>query len=168
MAFTKAFDLAFEHTVGLEGGYVNDPDDPGGETKYGISKRSHPNVDIANLTVVGAKAIYFSSYWTPLQLDRLELHVASEVFDTAVNMGSSTATRILQKSLVYLGHDIVVDGAMGPRSIDAANKVVPASDLLKVFKALRVARYVELCEDNPTLRKFARGWLNRVEFKEAA
>ena len=58
-SFDEIIDIVLEH----EGGYVNDPDDPGGETNFGIAKRSHPDVDIANLTKAGAKEIYKAEYW---------------------------------------------------------------------------------------------------------
>ena len=65
------FDQAFAIVIGEEGGYVNDPNDPGGETKYGIAKNSHPNVDIANLTLDQAKAIYKTEYWDKVFGDTL-------------------------------------------------------------------------------------------------
>jgi lysozyme family protein len=82
------FDRAFTIVVGIEGGLVNDPKDPGGVTKYGISKRQYPDVDIANLTVEQAKAIYLRDYWNTHDLDSLEYGKALLVFDTAVNGGN--------------------------------------------------------------------------------
>lgn len=81
------FDVAFGIVVGLEGGYVNDPKDPGGETKYGISKRRYPNIDIPRLTLDEAKAIYFRDYWNSEGCDKLEWTEALLVFDCAVNGG---------------------------------------------------------------------------------
>jgi lysozyme family protein len=85
------FEAAFLLVVGAEGGYVNDPNDPGGETKYGISKHSYPNVDIANLTYDGAKAIYLRDYWTPLSLDSKPWATALLKFDASVNQGMGYA-----------------------------------------------------------------------------
>ncbi len=85
------FDRAFELTVGLEGGYTNDPKDPGGETKYGISKRWNPDVDIKNLTVDQAKAIYLKRYWTPCGCDSLPYPVDCLTFDRSVLYGPADA-----------------------------------------------------------------------------
>jgi lysozyme family protein len=86
-----SFEKAMEFLLKWEGGYVNDPRDPGGETKYGISKRSHPNVDIANLTVEQATAIYKRDYWDALNLDALPPCFGIAVFDAAVNCGKAKA-----------------------------------------------------------------------------
>jgi lysozyme family protein len=87
------FDTAFNLVVGIEGGYSNDPADPGGETKFGISKRAYPQVDIANLTLEQAKAIYLRDYWHLCKCDELPADMALLVFDAAVNQGVSAALR---------------------------------------------------------------------------
>ena len=75
-------------TIGVEGGYVNDPVDPGGETKYGISKRSYPQVDIKNLTLDGAAEIYERDFWNRMRLSELtSQRIAWKVFDIEVNTG---------------------------------------------------------------------------------
>lgn len=79
-----------------EGGYVNDPNDPGGETKYGISKRSHPQLDIANLTEADAKAIYERDYWQASGADELLWPLSLAHFDSAVNAGVGQARSWLQ------------------------------------------------------------------------
>jgi lysozyme family protein len=81
------FLAAFALVVGEEGGYVNDPQDPGGETKYGISKRSYPNLDIAGLTLEQAQGIYYSDYWGALGLDTKPWNQALLLFDAGVNQG---------------------------------------------------------------------------------
>lgn len=80
-----SFDRAFELTVGVEGGYVNDSHDPGGETKYGIAKMYHPNVDIKNLTLDQAKEIYLKEYWIPAGCDNQPFPMDICLFDSAVN-----------------------------------------------------------------------------------
>lgn len=85
------FDRAFGIVVGLEGGYVNDPRDPGGETKYGISKRSYPDLDIASLTIEDAKLIYLRDYWGKAGCDALQYPMDVIVFDSAVNQGVAQA-----------------------------------------------------------------------------
>lgn len=81
------FDDAFTIVVNIEGGYVNDSRDPGGETKYGISKRRYPKEDIPNLTLDRAKALYLRDYWKAQDCDAMEWGKALLVFDSAVNGG---------------------------------------------------------------------------------
>lgn len=81
----------------LKDGYVNDPHDPGGETKYGISKRAHPDEDIKNLTLERAGEIYFQDYWLPNHCFQLDWPMNLCVFDTAVNMGTGNVKRIQKK-----------------------------------------------------------------------
>lgn len=85
-----------EKTIKLEGGYVNDPDDPGGETKFGISKRSYPHVEIASLTPEAAAEIYKKDFWDKLHLDSYTFKPFRwKLFDIAVNMGIGTASAFL-------------------------------------------------------------------------
>lgn len=92
------FDKAIEFVLKWEGGYVNHPDDPGGETKYGISKRAYPDLDVANLTLDDAKVIYKRDYWDKAECDGLETHLAMIVFDTAVNCGVNKAKEFFKKA----------------------------------------------------------------------
>lgn len=85
------FSQCFAVVVGEEGGYVNNPADPGGETKFGISKRSYPNLDIANLSIEKAQAIYLTDYWLRAGCDKLRPPMALIVFDAAVNNGPGRA-----------------------------------------------------------------------------
>jgi lysozyme family protein len=84
-------DRALTFVLQREGGYVNNPADPGGETNMGISKRNHPTLDIKNLTVAQASDIYEREYWQAAGCDQLPWPASLVVFDTAVNMGVSTA-----------------------------------------------------------------------------
>lgn len=85
------FDICFDRLMGNEGGYVNDPDDPGGETNWGISKRSYPHLDIKNLTREDAKQIYFRDFWQKINGGLIDKRVAFQVFDFAVNSGPARA-----------------------------------------------------------------------------
>jgi lysozyme family protein len=87
----EIFNEAVEFVLRWEGGYVNDPNDPGGETKYGISKRAHPDLDIKNLTLDEAKNIYYNDYWLKADCDHYFFPANYLMFDTAVNMGISRA-----------------------------------------------------------------------------
>jgi len=87
----KEFEKALKFVLKWEGGYCNDPNDPGGETKYGISKKSYPNEDIKNMTLERAKEIYWDNYWLKADCDILDFPMNLICFDTAVNLGVSKA-----------------------------------------------------------------------------
>src|SRR4051812_42260066 len=92
------FDVAFDRLINHEGNYVNNPADPGGETKFGISKRAYPNVDIKNLTRDQAKEIYRKDFWNVVG-DSVDAAIRFQVFDFAVNAGIQTAIRKLQDAV---------------------------------------------------------------------
>jgi len=91
----KDFNIALKFVLKWEGGYSNDPNDPGGETKFGISKRSYPELDISKLTLKQAKEIYYQNYWLKAGCDTLPYPFNIVVFDTSVNMGKRRALEIL-------------------------------------------------------------------------
>lgn len=142
------FDEAFEKLIGHEGGYVNNPADPGGETKYGISKRSYPNVDIAALTLDEAKAIYKRDFW----LDALPGAVAFQVFDASVNSGRRQAIKWLQRAV-----GAVDDGVLGTETL---LKLSTASfgTVVARFNAERL----EFMTNLPTWQQFGKGWARRI------
>ena len=144
------FDTAFNRLIDSEGGYVNDPADPGGETKFGISKRSYPDVDIANLTLEQAKAIYLRDFWNPLG----DAHPAIkfQCFDFAVNSGIGTAIRKLQ-----LAVGVADDGHWGPKSA-AALAAMDLNDVLMRFAAQRLLFMTSLS----TWGEFGKGWARRI------
>jgi lysozyme family protein len=165
---TANFKIAFKEIIDIEGGYVNNPNDKGGETKYGISKRAYPNLDIKNLTLKKAEEIYYNDYWMALKLDYVkDLKISLELFDTAVNMGVSTASRMLQGSLNLMNRngktfaDLLVDGNIGTKTILAYDKV-DKSILLKVLNGMQFKRYVDIVTKNPAQEEFFNGWMKRV------
>jgi lysozyme family protein len=91
-----SFEKAIEFTLKWEGTYSNDPNDPGGETKYGISKRAYPYLDIKNLTLDEAQEIYRTEYWEEAVCNMFPEPFDMVLFDTAVNMGSGRAKTLLQ------------------------------------------------------------------------
>ena len=118
------FDTAFTRLLGAEGGYCNNPQDPGGETKWGISKRQYPQVDIAGLTQDGAKVIYKRDYWTPCRVEELPMEVRFDVFDGAVHSGCRQSVKWLQ-TICGVSADGVVGGyACGCRSDSRAVREV--------------------------------------------
>jgi lysozyme family protein len=144
------FDEAFDRLLGHEGGYVNDPNDPGGETSWGISKRSYPNVDIKNLTRDGAKAIYLRDFWEPL--GNADGAIKFQVFDFAVNGGLSTGLRKLQAAI-----GVADDGHWGPVSAGALARM-DKNDVLLRFNAQRIRYYTSLSK----WPRYGAGWVNRV------
>lgn len=145
------FDRAFEHVVGVEGGYVNDPRDPGGETRYGISKRAYPNEDIRNLTLDRAKQIYWRDYWDACKCDSIPSPLNLYVFDAAVNQGISVAIRVLQGVL-----GLTQDGIIGPKTIAAAS--VAGSEKVALYLADRAMRYAKTANFDT----YGRGWMKRM------
>ncbi|MEP6587520.1 MAG: glycosyl hydrolase 108 family protein [Polaromonas sp.] len=145
MEFNTAFDRLIEH----EGGYVNNPHDPGSETRFGISKRSYPGVDIKNLTREGARAIYLKDFWSPLG----DAHPAIkfQVFDFAVNSGIQTAIRKLQTAI-----GVADDGHWGPQSA-ARLAGIDLNDVLLRFIAERQDFWCSLS----TWATFGKGWIRR-------
>lgn len=159
-------DERFEHAVSFvlahEGGYSNDIDDDGGETKFGISKRIYPDLDINTLTVEQAKAIYKRDFWEPqLYKDIKDVNLATKVFDLAVNMGSIWAHRLVQRALRATGQDILEDGILGPMTLTAINKA-DLTDLLAALKSEAAGYYRTLAATQPRQAKFLKGWLKRA------
>ena len=129
MASTQGSD--FEHsamaTFGtFEGGYVNDPDDPGGETKFGISKRSYPNEDIPNLTLERAKFLAKRDFWYPMRLDTLNCQmIADNLFDFAFHHGVRSVGKKFQFILARpFGFEGKIDGILGGVTIGFANELL--------------------------------------------
>ena len=151
------FSKAIEKTLANEGGYINDNADRGGETNFGISKKSYPDIDIKNLTENEAKTIYKQDYWDKLKADRIESqNVASALFDTAVNMGVRTASKMIQSCV-----DTQSDGFIGAKSLKAINATNEELLLLR-FKLAKIARYAYITEKRPANKKYLLGWINRT------
>lgn len=100
----KTFDKVIKFVLAQEGGYVNDPFDPGGETKYGISKKAYPFEDIKNMTEERASQIYYEDYWEKAGCESLEWPLDAVVFDTAVNLGVSRAKVLLKYSKTWIDY----------------------------------------------------------------
>lgn len=161
-----AFEYAFNKTLALEGEYVNDPDDPGGETKWGISKKAYPDLDIGALTLNKAKYLYRRDYWEALHLGMIRNQaVAAEIFDMAVNMGPKFSVRSVQKALNFLGEKLIENGIIGHNTIKALNDWA-SRDVKALFICLngfQYMRYVEIVNYKPGLKRFSRGWAKRLQ-----
>ena len=93
------FETAVDFVLTAEGGLVDDPSDPGGLTNFGISQRAYPHLNIRELTIADAKALYRKDYWDRCSCGKLPHAIALVVFDAAVNQGASASIRMLQRSL---------------------------------------------------------------------
>jgi lysozyme family protein len=144
------FDEAFTRLLGSEGGYTNNSADPGGETNWGISKRSYPHVDIKNLTRAGAQEIYMKDFWQPLT--DASPAVRFQAFDFAVNSGIQTAVRKLQQAV-----SAADDGHWGPKSA-AAMARIDQNDVLMKYLALRLRFMTDLT----AWESFSKGWARRI------
>jgi len=140
-----------------EGGYVDHPSDPGGETNYGIAKRSHPKEDIKNLTKERAKEIYKKDYWNPSKASSLPSSLQETYFDMVVNMGQRRAVKILQKACNSKGCKLVIDGLIGKNTIRESKKI--DQSILQVF---RILFYTDLISRKPKLADFIVGWIRRA------
>ena len=152
------FDEIIEVVLHHEGGYVNDPKDPGGETNFGIAKRSHPDVDIKNLTEHGAKEIYKAHYWDKNKVESLPLQLRHIYFDMCVNQGKGRAVKILQRAANAKGAELKVDGGLGPKTIGA---ISDSNVELDRVRAYRIKYYADLVTRRPELEKFYFGWFKR-------
>jgi len=145
----------FDWLIPWEGStYENDPADPGGATKYGIDQRSHPRVNIRNLTKDQARNIYWDSYWRTIAGAYLPARTAWAVMDCAVNCGRAQAAKWLQRAL-----QIEDDGIIGPRTLERA-LLGNDGELALAVLAQREAHYRALAKKG-NFAKYLKGWLNR-------
>jgi len=145
------FETAIERVLGHEGRYVNNPADPGGETNWGISKRSYPDLDIKNLTRDAAKKLYFRDFWLPVAAGVGDEALTFQVLDAAVNHGMGNAVRFLQRSI-----GVADDGHWGPYS-----KQVFSTKDIKDVHLLFFAERFEFWAKLRAFDEFGRGWVNR-------
>ena len=143
------FDAALAVTLRYEGGYVNDPRDAGGETRFGISKTQYPDVDIRNLTKERAAEIYREDYWLKYRCDQLPAPLGALLFDSVVNHSPNNPIRWLQTAV-----GVAADGVIGPRTIAAANACRDPVKASADFTASRI-EYVKTLGSYP---RFGKGW----------
>jgi len=164
MRYSDVFEKSFLFILKWEGGYVNDPNDPGGETKYGISKKAYPDLDIKHLTIDDAKEIYYQDYWIKASCTLIEQYserLAFFHFNTSVNLGCRRAIKLLQKSIKQQGFSIKIDGIFGNQTLLNLKQ----SNLQWLYDTYCISissYYIKLTQQVSKLRKFLRGWLNRT------
>lgn len=158
------FDEVFARLIGHEGGFSDDPKDPGNwtggrpgvgkllGTKYGIAANTYPDIDIKALTIEQAKAIYRRDWWDKIHADQLPGAVACQLWDFAVNAGIARAVISLQRAV-----GVADDGKLGPRTLAAVN-AMPVPDVISRFNAERLDFYTSLS----TWPTYGKGWARRV------
>lgn len=161
---TDRFIGALSFTVKWEGGYVNNPADPGGATNHGITQRVYdayrkknelplqPVLEIASKEYMD---IYHANYWLVGDCDQLPPLVDAAHFDTCVNLGPFHAAKLLQEAL-----SVNIDGVLGPQTLSAANNADAKKTAAKICDE-RIAFRHERVAENPTQQVFLQGWLNR-------
>jgi len=140
-----------------EGGYINHPNDPGGETNFGIAKKFYPNEDIKNMTIPRATYLYYRDYWLPMNLKGFKNEeLVLQVFDFGINAGIRRSIKFLQRLV-----GVIDDGFVGPITTKIIND--QDSDIVEKFKNRRRIYYMSLAAQKPKLEVFLRGWLRRVD-----
>ena len=152
MSMSEPFETAVDFVLSAEGGLVDDPSDPGGLTNFGISQRAYPSLNIRQLTLADAKALYRKDYWDRCSCDKLPEAIALVVFDAAVNQGVNAAIRMLQRSL-----NVKEDGVIGPATLAAAAAQTPS-----VIIAEMVARRSLAYALSPLVGRDGLGWYRRL------
>lgn len=147
MSFERAVEIVLE----LEGGYVDDPHDPGGRTKWGISQSAYPEMDIANLTRAQAVTLYRQDYWNACKCSLMPWPWSLYVFDAAVNQGVRAAVTMLQRTL-----GVADDGVIGPKTLAALERASPERALR--YMVARLMRYHALS----TWDQYGAGWAYRL------
>ena len=148
----------FHRLMKYEGGYVNDPDDLGGETKYGISKRAYPDLDINNLTEVDAMLIFHRDYYLPLNIQSfVDERIAWQVFDFGVNAGVRRSAKMIQRIV-----GAFPDGVIGEKTLEKINNYSGEYPLHIEFKSERLKYYMMLTEKRTKNMKYLKGWIFRA------
>ncbi|WP_223668956.1 glycoside hydrolase family 108 protein [Kangiella shandongensis] len=169
----------WEEVLGHEGGYVDDPVDRGGKTKYGVTINTWRRYSqrlfgieasedtLRDLTPDQAFEIFRVGYWEPSGADQIEnCELAFQIADIAYNSGSGNSTKILQRAINDLGGDVTVDGAIGPQTLNAANNL-SAPELYVKVRERRIRFYEAIIRNDPSQAKYRNGWKNRANSFDA-
>lgn len=184
MTATQTVRRIAETIVAREGGYVNDPDDPGGATKYGVTIHTMRRLgldldrdgdvdshDVRSLSRAQAVEVFVQHYFATPRIADLPEPLQASVFDMYVNAGAN-AVKILQRLLQSMGEDLAVDGLIGPQTIAACARAYAAAPnhLADAYGIARRNYYFALADRRPASRKYARtraggkgGWIKRAE-----
>ena len=171
----ERFDSAVAVVLAHEGGYTNNPADPGGETNYGITsydldcagKSLDLPAEVKDITIDDAKRYYKSQWWDKYNFNAINpLPIATKIFDMAVDMGAHEAFTLVQRALAHTGEPVKVDGILGLKTIAAINELyLFCCD--RVFKEELINSsidfYEQLVAEKPSLKEFLPGWLARAK-----
>lgn len=138
-------------------GYVNDPVDPGGETKFGVAKNANKDLNIKTLTWAQAKEVYYNRYWLAAKCDQLPGRYAALHFDIAVNHGVKRAAIFLQRAL-----NLADDGVIGPVTLAKAAQA-DVFDLCNAVCDQRKKYYEDIIKNKPSQAKYKNGWFRRAD-----
>lgn len=183
--FEKAFNLTLAH----EGGYSNDPNDPGGETIFGVARKKNPTwagwpvLDnfksdklnfpknaLADSSILShVKSLYKKQYWDIHLLDSVSSQeIANEMFDTGINQGTGKAASFLLLTLNLLNRqskdytDVPQDGIVNASDIAILNSHKRPGNVLKTLNGLQFMHYYNITKSNPKFEEYFNGWLNRI------
>jgi lysozyme family protein len=160
-AYSPEFLSAVERVLAEEGGYSSNPNDPGGETKFGISARSNPGVDIGTLTRDQAVNIYWREWWLRFGFPQLPDAIGAKTFDLAVNIGTAHAIECLRRALRACGSPVTEDGTLGPATILAARRA-DENALMSALRSEAAGHYRLVAAHQKSGAQFIKGWLNRA------
>ena len=160
------FEECVKHVIDTEGGskVVNDPNDTGGVTKYGIASKFYPSIDIANITYEEAELIYRANYWDKYKVESLPEHLRYIYFDMVVNPGPRGAGKILQMTINYFLNRrketlLKVDGMVGPNTL---KKLATVDIDIGKLRSYRILYYAERILAKPVKEKYMEGWFSRA------
>lgn len=159
------FETAYNILMALEGGFVNHKFDRGGETKFGISQRQYPDIDIKNLTKEKAMKLTKRDYWDKLCCDAFYYEeLKLELLDFGFVAGVSRCARYLQQSLNLMGYPVKVDSIIGPDTVSKANQVTVKypKALMSAFRGYQFEHFKRLALKDKSQMAFIKGWLARI------
>lgn len=165
--FNEMFEVILLHETGAKDGsrtgLVNDPDDPGGLTKYGISQRAFPHLNIKDLKLEDAKRIYYDKYYMrPINLKQFPYRTRLALFDANVNHGPNASFKLLQEAINSISKaELKVDGIFGPKTKTAIENL----DDMLLFNSIIMhrERLFRKIASSPRMLKFLKGWINRLK-----
>ena len=171
-----SIDTIINNIITTEGGYVNDPKDKGGPTKYGITKATLSKWlgtkasidDVKSLTKDTAYKIYYNKYYLETKINELPEELQEIILDITVNSWIKVASLILQRSInkLYGRNEVIVDGKLGKHTIEMAKKAIHIYGLKNMINCIvdyRIEFYKLIVENNKSQEKFLKGWINRAE-----
>ena len=162
LSYPTDFTDAVNRVLEDEGSYVNNSSDPGGETKFGISKRDHPGLDIQKLTRDQAIEIFYREWWLRFRFSELRSDLSAKVFNIAILVGAKEAIEFLQRAVRAYGLHIAEDGMLGHGTLAAVNTCSNPQAILAAFRSEAAGYFRQLAALEGRDEQFLTGWLNRA------